>query len=183
MPIMRSPSAACNPSTPPSPAPNPFAAGNGEPPMNAANGTSDGRGIKGEGLRESEERFPRKVTSRVEPLNCSSRRESALLFPKRRWSGLTSAATRFMERARVSCRTPRAVSVDILLPKIQNRHLCSRLLLAPSSRLRELHDTNESATVVADETRSQRRPRQTKSSHPSYTWLARHRRLGLRMAR
>src|SRR6266576_3719287 len=117
---------------------------------------SDGRGIKGEGLRESEERFPRKVTSRVEPLNCSSRRESALLLPKRRWSGLTSAATRFMERAKVSCQTPRAVSVDILLPKIQNRHLYSRLLLASSSRLRELHDTNESAPVVADETRSQR---------------------------
>ena len=78
---------------------------------------SDGRGIKGEGLRESGESFPRKETSRVEPLNCSSRRESALPLSKRRWSGLTSAATRFMEGAKVTCRTPRAVSVDILLPK------------------------------------------------------------------
>jgi len=46
----------------------------------------------------------------------------------------------------------------------QNRHFRSRLLLTSSSRLRELHDPNESAQVVGDETRRQRCPRQTKQA-------------------
>jgi hypothetical protein len=43
------------------------------------------------------ERIPR-TSSRLEPLKRSSRRESALISPWFRWSGLTSAATRFMVR-------------------------------------------------------------------------------------
>ncbi len=41
-------------------------------------------------------RFRRKKISRFEPLNRSRRRESALTLLWIRWSGLTSAATRFM---------------------------------------------------------------------------------------
>ena len=45
------------------------------------------------------ERIPRNENSRIEPLNRSSRRESALTsLWWIRWSGLTSAATRFMGR-------------------------------------------------------------------------------------
>jgi len=44
------------------------------------------------------ERIRRCEASRVEPLNRSSRRESALTSSDFRWSGLTSAATRFMGR-------------------------------------------------------------------------------------
>jgi|GEM_PF-1418275 len=40
--------------------------------------------------------------SRLEPLSRSSRRESALILPKGRWSGLTSAAARFERRTKLS---------------------------------------------------------------------------------
>jgi hypothetical protein len=51
-----------------------------------------------------EERIPR-TNSRIAPLNRSSRRESALTLFGIRWSGLTSAATRFMGRGiPASCR-------------------------------------------------------------------------------
>jgi hypothetical protein len=58
-----------------------------------------GAGVKPRGghapLRGRGENFP-KLFSRLEPLNRSSRRESALTSLWIRWSGLTSAATRFM---------------------------------------------------------------------------------------
>ncbi len=49
------------------------------------------------------ERIPRNEISRVEPLNCSSRCDSALIFPGEIVSRLTSAATRFMSRGSECC--------------------------------------------------------------------------------
>ena len=43
-------------------------------------------------------RIPRNILSRLEPLNRISRRESALTLFWTRWSGLTSAATKFAAR-------------------------------------------------------------------------------------
>jgi hypothetical protein len=57
------------------------------------------------------ERIPRNIVSRLEPLNRSSRRESALTFPNSRWSGLTSAATSFMGRVQLS----RVLKIRLLL--------------------------------------------------------------------
>jgi len=55
------------------------------------------------------ERIPSNETSRFQPLNRSRRRQSALISFGGRWRELTSAATRFMERAGVTCRSPRLV--------------------------------------------------------------------------
>ena len=63
------------------------------------------------------ERIPRKNISRVEPLKRSCRREEAERVLLASVRLLTSAATRFRGRVRERCRTPRSVSVDILLPK------------------------------------------------------------------
>src|SRR3989442_3214073 len=56
--------------------------------------------------------------------------------------------------------------------EIQDRHLCSRLLLAPASGLQELHDAYASSRLVAGETRRQRRPRQTPPTRAPQTPLA-----------
>ncbi len=49
------------------------------------------------GVRESRAHSPNGI-SHLEPLSRSSRRESALISSQIRWSGLTSAATKFMVR-------------------------------------------------------------------------------------
>ncbi len=48
-----------------------------------------------------EEGVPRTETSRIDPLNRSGRCESALIFPGKIVSRLTSAATRFVGRVSV----------------------------------------------------------------------------------
>jgi len=52
--------------------------------------------------------------SHLEPLNRSRRRQSALAFLESRWSGLTSAATRFMDSARRIRRASLALTVCLL---------------------------------------------------------------------
>jgi len=44
--------------------------------------------------------------------------------------------------------------------EIQNRHIRSRLFLAPAQRLQKLHDASASPRLVAEQTRRQRRARQ-----------------------